>query len=121
MARTASELVNTYYDGWRKGDWKKGKVDLDLFHPSRFRLCGAIDQFEKREDFGEALVEKVGKHLDFGTILHQFRDGNDICTIYDFKANNILVPTSEWIHAEDGFITKIVLIFDPTKLAKGLM
>jgi hypothetical protein len=94
----------------------KGKIEVELFHPDRFRFSGAVDNFENREDFASALADKVGPHLTFGKIRRQFVDGNDICTIYDFKAGASLVPTAEWIHAENGYITEISLIFDPRQL-----
>lgn len=117
MQRSAFQLADAYYKGWKSGAWKDRRVEVELFHPTRFRFFGAVDTFNKREDFADALVSKVGLYLEFGKIHRQFLDGNDVCTIYDFKVGPRTVPTAEWIHEEDGYISEIHLIFDPSKLA----
>jgi len=116
MPRTAKELTDAYYAEWQTGSWKAGKVDLHLFDPVHFQFRGPIDHFDDRAAYANALMEKVGQHLDFGTIHHQFIDGNNVCTIYSFKVGEAEVPTAEWIVAADGYIKEITLMFDPRKL-----
>ena len=36
MTRTAKELADAYYEGWRNGGWKNGQFDMDLFDPAKF-------------------------------------------------------------------------------------
>jgi hypothetical protein len=115
MARTAKELADAYYEGWRNGGWKNGQFDVDLLDPDNFSFIGPMEQFANREEFVSTLLNMVGPSMDLGDIQREFVDGDDICTIYDCVAGHATVTMAEWIHAENGTITQIRLFFDPAK------
>ncbi len=118
MARTAKELADAYYEGWRNGGWKNGQFDVDLLDPDNFSFIGPMEQFDNREDFVSILCNMVGPSMDLGDIQREFVDGDDICTIYDCVAGPVMVTMAEWIHAENGRITQIRLFFDPAKFGE---
>lgn len=111
MTRTAKDLAEAYYAGWKSGAWKNGQFDVELLDPERFRFSGPLEQHDNRETFMETLVNIVGPNLEMGEVHHPFVDGNDVCTIYDCLASPNTVPMAEWIHAENdrtrksGFIS----------------
>ena len=68
MARTAKELADAYYEGWRNAGWKNGQFDEDLLDPDNFSFIGPMDQFDNRKDFVAVLLNMVGPGMDVGDI-----------------------------------------------------
>jgi len=119
MARTAKELVDAYYAGWRSGEWKNGQFDIELLDPDHFSFIGPMEQFDNRDAFVSTLLNMVGPNMAMSEVHREFVDGNDVCTIYDCMAGPATVSMAEWIHAENGRITQIRLIFDSQKFGQN--
>ena len=116
MARTAKEITDAYYAGWRNGEWKDGQFDKDLLDPDNFSFIGPMEQFDNRDAFVLTLLNMVGPNMAIGEVHRVFVDGNDVCTIYDCSAGPVTVTMAEWFHVENGRITQIRLFFDTKKL-----
>lgn len=102
---TDEDVVKRYYDSW---NYKLGEGLADLIAED-VSYVGPIEQVAG----APALIEMAAKFAPMHggmKILHQFRDGDDICTIYDLKVNgpgwSMDIPTADWITLRDGRVAR---------------
>lgn len=113
MATDAKTLAATYFSSWKAHDFDTFRSQLadDVeFTGPMGRAHGADECVQGIEGMSKMVTDMVIKKV--------FVDGPDVLTWYDLHtADADPIPTANWIHAEDGKITRIEVAFDPRSIA----
>ncbi len=108
---TASEVFNDYLSAFESGDMDRARALV----ADDFSFEGPMLQVDGKDAFFEA-VSDLASIIKGHTILKQFEDGDDVCSIYDFEietpAGAGSVTMSEWCTVRDGRLTSARLVFD---------
>jgi ketosteroid isomerase-like protein len=111
-----AEIFRTYLERFTSGD-AVGAAEL-LTDDFRFR--GPFLQSEGKAAFleGSAQLAPVVRGVQ---IHRQWQDGDEVCSIYDFKietpAGAGSIPMAEWNTVRDGKLASARLIFDTAAMA----
>jgi ketosteroid isomerase-like protein len=104
-------LVTQYLDAFASVDFKTTR---GLLHED-FSFAGPIDQVEGRDAFLEGATRLIPL-MNGCRVLNQWEDGNDVCSIYDFRLRTPVatgaVVMAEWNRIREGRIASSKLIFD---------
>ena len=108
---TASEVFNDYLSAFESGDMDRARALV----ADDFSFEGPMLQVDGKDAFFEA-VSGLASIIKGHTILKQFEDGDEVCSIYDFeietRAGAGSVTMSEWCRVRDGRLTSARLVFD---------
>ena len=108
---SASKVFNDYLTAFESGDMERARS----LAAENFSFVGPTLQVEGKDAFFEA-ASGLSSILKGHTILKQFEDGDEVCSIYDFEietpAGSGSVTMSEWCTVRDGRLTSARLVFD---------
>ena len=108
---TASEVFNDYLSAFESGDMDRARALV----ADDFSFEGPMLQVDGKDAFFEA-VSDMASIFKGHTILKQFEDGNEVCSIYDLEIEAPggagSVTMSEWCTVQDGRLTSARLVFD---------
>jgi hypothetical protein len=108
-ARTAAE---TYFDAWQARDFDR--LRSVLADDATFR--GPLGVANNGDECLAGL-QGMAKVLTGINIAKIFVDGPDVLTWYDLHSTQASpTPTANWMHVEDGKITRIRAVFDPREI-----
>ncbi len=101
MSNDAEAIAATHFSSWKAHDF------------ATFRSPLAADV-----EFSGPMGQAHGADECVAGIHKVFVDGPDVLTWYDLHtADTDPLPTANWIHVEDGKITRIRVAFDPRPIA----
>ena len=111
----AAATAAIYFDAWRARDFARLRSvladDVD-FIGSLGRAQGADDCLRGLQGMAQIMTG-----LDVRKV---FQDGPDVLTWYDLATSVAeTVPVANWMHVEDGKVTRIRAAFDARGLAAG--
>ena len=113
---TPATVFNAYLNAFTAGDLDAAY----LYVADDFVFTGPILQSEGKEAFVEGsrgLAPIVRGH----TLLRQFEDGDEVCSIYDFAvetpAGTGAVTMTEWNVVRDGRLASARVVFDTAAFA----
>ena len=102
-----TDPVNEYLNAFYSGDHDRASRCV----ADQFEFCGPFVQARDRRSFFKSaapLAKAVGGHH----VLRQWRDGDEVCTIFDLKLGTGTVTMCEWHRLCDGKIASIRVLFD---------
>jgi predicted SnoaL-like aldol condensation-catalyzing enzyme len=113
---SAAEIFRTYIERFTSGD-TAGAAELLT---DDFRFHGPFLQSEGKAAFLEGSAQ-LGPVMRGVQIHRQWQDGDEVCSIYDFKietpAGAGSIPMAEWNTVRDGKLASARLIFDTAAMA----
>jgi hypothetical protein len=113
---TNADVFRTYLERFSTGDPSGAAELLD----EEFTFVGPMLQANGKAEFlaGSAVLGPVVRGCE---IHHQWVDGDQVCSIYDFKietpAGSGSVPMAEWSVVRDGKLVSSRLLFDTAAMA----
>jgi ketosteroid isomerase-like protein len=108
-ARVAAQ---TYFDAWQARDF--GRLRSVLSDDATFR--GPLGVANSGDECLAGL-QGMATMLTNINILKMFVDGPEVLTWYDLHTTQASpTPTANWMHVEDGKITRIRAVFDPREI-----
>ena len=111
-----AETFRTYLDRFASGD-VSGAAELLA---DQFAFDGPILQARNKAEFlaGSTAAAVMARGC---TIHHQWADGDDVCSVYDFNietpAGAGAIPMAEWSVIRDGKLVSSRLLFDTAAMA----
>jgi SnoaL-like domain len=85
-----------------------------------FAFNGPVLQAEGRDAFLEG-ASGLAPIVKGSEMLRQWEDGEDVCSVYEFKVETPLgagsIPMTEWARVRDGKLVSARLIFDTAEMA----
>jgi ketosteroid isomerase-like protein len=112
----AAEIFRTYLERFTSGD-TAGAAELLA---DDFRFQGPFLQSEGKAAFLEGSAQ-LGPIMRGVEIHRQWQDGDEVCSIYDFKIETAAgagsIPMAEWSSVRDGKLASGRLIFDTAAMA----
>ncbi|MGW3964238.1 nuclear transport factor 2 family protein [Amycolatopsis sp. NPDC005003] len=114
-----AEIFRTYLTRFTSGD-REGAAELLT---EDFRFHGPMLQSEGKAGFleGSAGLCPIMRGAD---LQRQWEDGDDVCSIYDFKIETatgvVSIPMAEWTTFRDGKLAAARLLFDTAALNAAL-
>jgi ketosteroid isomerase-like protein len=111
----AMTVAATYFDAWRARDFARLRSvladDVDFTGPLA-RVRGGDDCLR-----GLRGMAQITTGLEVRKVFH---DGPDVLTWFDLATSVAdTVPVANWMHVEDGKITRIQVVFDARGIAGG--
>ena len=111
----ARAAAATYFDAWRARDFTRLRAvladDVDFAGPLA-RVHGADDCLRGLQGMAQIMTG-----LEVRKVFH---DGPDVLTWFDLATSvAATVPVGNWMHVEDGKITRIRVAFDARGIANG--
>jgi hypothetical protein len=111
----ARATAATYFDAWRERDFTRLRSvladDVDFAGPLA-RVRGADDCLRG--------LQRMAQIMTGLEVRKVFRDGSDVLTWFDLSTSVAeTVPVANWMHVEDGKITRIRVAFDARGIAGG--
>jgi SnoaL-like domain len=105
--------VTTYFDAWRTRDFDR----LRSVHAPDVEFVGVMGTANGIDDCVAGL-RGMAESLMTDLVLHaRVVEGPDAMTWFDLLTETTPpIPTVNWSHAEDGYITRIRVTFDPRPL-----
>jgi predicted SnoaL-like aldol condensation-catalyzing enzyme len=113
---SAAEIFRTYLERFTSGD-TSGAAELLT---DDFRFHGPMLQSEGKAAFlaGSAQLGPIMRGFE---IHRQWEEGNQLCSIYDFKIETPVgagsIPMAEWNSLRDGKLASARVIFDTAVMA----
>ncbi|WP_316526843.1 nuclear transport factor 2 family protein [Kitasatospora brasiliensis] len=112
---TARELAETYFSAWEAGDFDtlRGLLaeDVDFVGPLG-TASGAEEALAGLKGLGQVL-EKIDVKV-------RVAEGDEVITWFQLCTSIAPpAPTANWMHVENGRITRIRVTFDPRGLLSG--
>ncbi|MFI6003675.1 nuclear transport factor 2 family protein [Streptomyces sp. NPDC051366] len=114
--RTARELAETYFTAWEAGDFDTLRGLL----AENVDFVGALGT---ASGVAEALagLEGLGQVLEKIDVKARVAEDGEVITWFDLYTNVAPpTPTANWMHVEDGKVSRIRVTFDPRALLAGL-
>ncbi|MER7734791.1 nuclear transport factor 2 family protein [Streptomyces erythrochromogenes] len=113
--KTARELAETYFTAWEAGDFDalRGVLAENVDFVGALGRASGVD---------EALAGLRGLRRVLVKIDVKVRvaEGDDVITWFDLCTSVAPpAPTANWMHVEDGKVTRIRVTFDPRPLLAG--
>ncbi|MFE9411677.1 nuclear transport factor 2 family protein [Streptomyces sp. NPDC006704] len=113
--KTARELAEIYYTAWEAGDFEtlRGVLAEDVdFVGTLGAASGAEEALAGLKGLGRVL-EKIDVRV-------RVAEGDEVITWFDLHTSVAPpTPTMNWMHVENGSITRIRVTFDPRELLAG--
>ena len=112
---SAARAAATYFDAWLAGDFDRLRSVL----ADDVDFAGPLGQARGPDECLRGL-QGLAKIITGLEIRKVFTAGSDVLTWYEM-ATTVAdpVPVANWMHAEDGKITRLRAAFDPRGLAGG--
>jgi ketosteroid isomerase-like protein len=99
------DIVNRYYEAW---NYKKGEGLRDLV-AAGVSYVGPLERASSAEEM-IAMAAKYAPMHGGMRMLHQFEDGDSVCSIYDLIVKTpgwtMSIPTADWIRVANGRVTE---------------
>lgn len=115
MSDDPRSTAATYFEAWMRHDFDTLRSILD--DQATFR--GPLGSADSGEECLAGLQAMAGMITEIN-VLKVFVDGSDVLTWYDLRTEHAPpAPTANWMHVEDGRITRIRATFDPRGLLGG--
>jgi len=115
MTKAATTVATTYFDAWRARDFARVRSVL----ADDVEFAGPLGQVKGRDDCVRGL-QGMAQIMTGLEVRKVFRDGSDVLTWYDLATSVAdTVPVANWMHVEDGKITRIMAAFDARGIAAG--
>ena len=112
MAEHADQLAATSFDAWQANDFPRLRSVL----ADDVTFVGPLAQLDNADACVKGL-EGMAKMMTDLVIEKRFVDGPDVITWFELHtAAAPPVTVANWIHAENGKITRIRVTFDPRPL-----
>jgi hypothetical protein len=112
VSEDAQATARTYFTAWLAGDFDQLRSILD--DQATFR--GPLGTADNGDECLAGL-QGMAKMITGINILKMASDGPDVLTWYDLHtASASPTPTVNWMHVEDGKITRIRAVFDPREI-----
>jgi ketosteroid isomerase-like protein len=111
-----ADIFRTYLERFTSGD-VEGAAELLA---DEFAFDGPILQAKDKAEFlaGSTAAAAMARGC---TIHHQWVDGDDVCSVYDFEiatpAGAGAIPMAEWSVIRDGKLVSSRLLFDTAAMA----
>lgn len=111
----AQAVAATYFDAWRARDFTRLRSvladDVDFAGPLA-RVRGAGDCLRGLQGMAQIMTG-----LEVRKVFH---DGSEVLTWFDLSTSVAdTVPVANWMHIEEGKITRIQVVFDARGVAGG--
>lgn len=114
--RTARELAETYFTAWEAGDFDTLRGLL----AENVDFVGALGMASGAEA-ALAGLKGLGRVLERIDLKARVADGDEVITWFDLHTSVAPpTPTANWMHVDDGKVTRIRVTFDPRALLAGL-
>ncbi|WCD83833.1 hypothetical protein KPP03845_100152 [Streptomyces xanthophaeus] len=113
--RTARELAETYFAAWEGGDFEtlRGVLAEDVDFVGALGTASGVEE-------ALAGLKGLGQVLEKIDVKVRVAEGDEAITWFDLHTRGAPpAPTANWMHAEDGKITRIRVTFDPRGLLAG--
>jgi ketosteroid isomerase-like protein len=108
-------IAATYFDAWRERDFARLRSVL----ADDVDFAGPLGQVKGGDDCLRGL-QGLSQILTGIDIRKVFIDGPDVLTWYDMSTSGAeTVAVANWMHVEDGKITRIRVAFDARGLSGG--
>lgn len=114
---TPRELVAAYFEAFAARDFERM---LTYLSDQRFSYRSPIATFDRAEAFVRD-ISRIGPILEAIERRKTFCEGNDVCSILDFKTRMDRLQVTPVVHlatVEDGKIVAIETFFDAREYAK---
>ncbi|MFE1793910.1 nuclear transport factor 2 family protein [Streptomyces sp. NPDC059525] len=114
--KTARELAETYFTAWEAGDFDtmRGLLADDV------DFAGALGTAQGTEE-ALAGLKGLGRVLERIDVKVRVAEGDEVITWFELCTSIAPpAPTANWMHVEDGRISRIRVTFDPRGLLAGL-
>jgi ketosteroid isomerase-like protein len=111
----AAATAATYFDAWQARDFARLRSVL----ADDVEFAGPLAQVKGSDDCLRGLrgMAQIMTGLEVRKV---FRDGPDVLTWFDLATSVAeTVPVANWMHVEDGKITRIRVAFDARGIANG--
>ncbi|MGW2598814.1 nuclear transport factor 2 family protein [Streptomyces klenkii] len=114
--RTAREIAETYFTAWEAGDFDALRGLL----AENVDFVGALGTASGAEA-ALAGLKGLGQVLKKIDVKVRVAEGDEVITWFDL-CTDVAPPTStaNWMHVDDGKVTRIRVTFDPRALLAGL-
>ena len=111
----AAAAAATYFDAWRARDFARLRSvladDVDFAGPLA-TVTGADECLRGLQGMAQIMTSLEVRKM--------FDDGSDVLTWFDLATSVAeTVPVANWMHVEDGKITRIRVAFDARGIANG--
>ncbi|MFK0259521.1 nuclear transport factor 2 family protein [Streptomyces sp. NPDC090445] len=114
--RTARELAETYFTAWEAGDFDTLRGLL----AENVDFVGALGTASGAEA-ALAGLKGLGQVLEEIDVKVRIAEGDEVITWFDLYTSVAPpTPTANWMHVDDGKVTRIRVTFDPRALLAGL-
>ena len=111
----AAATAATYFDAWQARDFARLRsvlADDVVFAGPLARVKGSDDCLRGLRGMAQIMTGLEVRKV--------FRDGPDVLTWFDLATSVAeTVPVANWMHVEDGKITRIRVAFDARGIANG--
>jgi len=90
-------------------------INAEDFDTARTYVTGAM-QFKgvlSARDGGDAYFDDMRKMKLKYNVLRAFKDGDDVCLLYDLTMSGLSIFGCGWYHLSDGKIDELKVLFDP--------
>ena len=112
----AAAVAATYFDAWQARDFTRLRSVL----ADEVTFAGPLGRASGPDDCLRGL-QGMATIMTALRVRKIFSDGPDVLTWYDLATSVAeTVPVANWMHVEDGRITRIRAAFDARGLAAGL-
>jgi ketosteroid isomerase-like protein len=111
----AAATAATYFDAWQARDFARLRSVL----ADDVEFAGPLAQVKGSDDCLRGLrgMAQIMTGLEVRKV---FRDGPDVLTWFDLATSVAeTIPVANWMHVEDGKITRIRVAFDARGIANG--
>jgi SnoaL-like domain len=115
MTQEPTAAAATYFEAWRARDFTRLRSvladDVDFAGPLG-KVKGGDECLR-----GLQMMAKIMTGIEIQKV---FRDDNDVLTWFELSTSVAApVPVANWMHVEDGKITRIRVAFDARGIASG--
>ncbi len=113
---SSAQVFREYLDRFTAGDLEGARELL----AEDFSFDGPMLQAHGRDEF-LAGAAGLGPIVRGNQMLRQWEDGDEVCSVYEFKVETPLgagsIPMTEWARVRDGRLVSARLIFDTAQMA----
>ncbi|GHH13123.1 nuclear transport factor 2 family protein [Streptomyces lanatus] len=113
--KTARELAETYFTAWEAGDFEalRGLLADDVDFVGALGTASGVEE-------ALAGLQGLGQVLEKIDVKVRVAEGDDVITWFDLHTSVAPpAPTANWMHVEDGKVSRIRVTFDPRGLLAG--